>query len=385
MQYRRFGKLEWEPSALGFGAMRLPILDNQQAKIDEPEAIAMIRRCIDSGVNYVDTAYPYHDGSSEPCVGRALKDGYREKVRLATKQPTWFINQAADFDRYLKEQLERLQTDRIDFYLLHGMNRDNWSKVRDLGVLKWAEGVMADGRIGHLGFSFHDDFDVFRQIVDDYDHWTFCQIQYNYMDVDYQAGTKGLRYAAEKGLAVVIMEPLRGGNLTKEPPKGIARILADAPAKRSQADWALQWLWNDPDVSLVLSGMTTMQHVEENLASANRSGVGNLTPEELETLERVREAYKALNPIPCTSCQYCMPCPNGVNIPGIFSVYNDAVIYDDARKGRFLYRGPTGLKESERAHNCVECGECEEKCPQEIPVAKWLKKVEDLLGPKKKA
>ena len=222
MQYRKFGKLDWEVSALGFGVMRLPLTDGDPANIDEPEAIRMIRYAIDHGVNYLDTAYGYHSGQSERIVGRVLRDGYRERVKLATKLPAGLVESASDFNRFLSEQLERLQT-KIDFYLLHGLNGKSWPKVRDLGILDWAEGKMAQGKFEHLGFSFHDELDVFKEIVDAYDNWTLSQIYYNYMYVDYQAGRRGLEYAANKGLAVVVMGPLRGGQLAKKPPKQVWR------------------------------------------------------------------------------------------------------------------------------------------------------------------
>jgi len=385
MHYRPFGKLNWRGSILGFGAMRLPVIDNQPAKIDEDQATRMIRHAIEQGVNYVDTAYPYHEGQGEIFVGRVLRDGYRQKVKLATKQPTWFIKKPEDFDRYLDEQLKRLETDHIDFYLLHGLNRRYWPKLRDMGVLTWAEGAMTDGRIQHLGFSFHDDFQTFKEIVDGYDYWTLCLIQYNYMDVEYQAGTKGLQYAAEKGLAVVIMEPLRGGQLARRPPADVAKLWAGSSCRRSQAEWALQWVWDHPEVSMVLSGMSAMEQVEENLAIAERSATGSLTREERMIVEEVRETYRRLRPIPCTSCKYCMPCSSGVNISRIFELYNDAHIYNDLKRGRFLYGGPFGLRVEERADKCIECGECLEVCPQEIPIPEWLAKAHALLGPEQEA
>lgn len=384
MEYRQFGKLDWQGSVLGFGAMRLPVRDDKAADIDEPEAIRMIRYAIDHGVNYVDTAYPYHEGKSELCVGRALQGGYRDRVKLATKLPSWLITAYRDFDRYLGEQLERLRTDCIDCYLLHGLTRNFWPHLRDLGVIKWAEATMAKGRIAHLGFSFHDDVAVFKEIIDAYDNWTFSQIQYNYMDTEYQAGTEGLRYAAEKGIAVVVMEPLRGGQLTRVQPPPIAKIFAEAPRQRPLAEWALQWLWDQPEVSLVLSGMSAMDHVVENVACAERAGKSALTAEERAVIDRVRKAYEGLAPIPCTDCQYCMPCPNGVLIPRIFEMYNEAFMFDDVRVPRFRYRGPTGLKEEQRADKCTECGTCEELCPQGIPIVEWLKKAHELLGPRKK-
>jgi len=381
MQYRKFGKLDWAGSLLGFGAMRLPLTDGDPANVDKPESIRMIRYAIDHGVNYLDTAYPYHSGQSERIVGQALKDGYRERMKLATKLPARLVESASDFDRFLNEQLERLQT-KIDFYLLHGLNSRNWSKVRDLGVLGWAEGAMADGRFDYLGFSFHDELDVFKEIVDAYDNWTLCQIQYNYMDVDYQAGHRGLEYAADKGLAVVVMEPLRGGRLAKELPEQVAKVWASAAQKRTPAEWGLLWVWNHSEVSVTLSGMSTMEQVVENVAVADRSRPGILTAEELALYDRVREAYRRLSPIPCTNCGYCMPCPNGVEISGIFQIYNEAIMYDDPQRGRFRYSGPMGLKKEQHADQCKECEECVEACPQEIPIPEWLKKAHTLLGPR---
>lgn len=238
---------------------------------------------------------------------------------------------------------------------------------------------MADGRIGHLGFSFHDKYEVFQEIIDAYDGWSFCQIQYNLMDVEEQAGTKGLRYAADKGLAVVIMEPLRGGALARSIPPSVQALWDGAPVRRTPADWALQWVWNQPEVSLLLSGMSTFEQVEENLASADRCGVGTLTAEELALVDRVREAYWALCAVPCTGCKYCLPCPSGVDIPEVFYIYNDLLMYGDEARSKQFY---AWLDEKTRADQCVECGECLEKCPQGIEIPEWLKKVHEVLGQK---
>jgi len=377
VQYRSFGKLDWQPSALGFGAMRLPYLDGDAARIDEPAAMRMVRTAIDAGVNYIDTAWPYHKEQSEVFVGRCLQDGYRAQVKLATKMPSWLIKEQGDFDKHLAIQLDRLQTDRIDFYLLHALNKTHWPNLRDLKVFEWAEGALKDGRIGHLGFSFHDDLTLFKEIVDAYE-WTFCQIMYNYMDVEFQAGREGLQYAASKGLAVVIMEPLRGGSLTVRAPEQIAAIWDEAAARRTQADWALQWLWNQPDVSLVLSGMSTIQHVEENLASAECSSVGILTHEELALFDRVSAAYRELSPIPCTDCKYCQPCSSGVDIPGLFSTYNNAQMYGDVQRYRQSYT--QFMDAAKRADRCVACGECESVCPQQIKIIDWLKTAHAFLS-----
>ena len=379
MQYRRFGKLDWKVSALGFGAMRLPVINNEQTNIDEPEAIRMIRYAIDHGVNYLDTAYPYHGGNSERIVGRALKDGYREKMKLATKLPVRMCESADDFDRFFNEQLERLDTDKIDFYLLHGLNGRSWSKVRDLGILRWAEEKMAAGKFDYLGYSFHDELSAFKEIVDAYD-WTFCQVQYNYMDIEIQAGRKGVEYAANKGMAIVVMEPLRGGKLGKQP-EPVMKVWDSASQKRSPAEWALLWVLDQPEISVALSGMSTMEQVVENVQIASRSAPGMLTDEEIKLFDRVREAYEGLSPIPCTACGYCLPCPNGVEIPRNFQIYNDAMMYEDMRIGRFYYRGGR-LEDGQRADQCTECGECVEACPQEINIPEWLKKIHAELGPR---
>ena len=377
MQYRSFGQLDWKPSALGFGAMRLPTLDNDSGKIDEPQAIKMIRTAIDAGVNYVDTAWPYHKEQSEPLVGRALQDGYRDKVKLATKMPSWLIKEYADFDKHLDIQLERLQTDHIDFYLLHALNKTYWPNLRDLGVFDWAKKAIASGRIRYLGFSFHDDLALFKEIVDAHD-WTFCQIMYNYMDTEFQAGREGLHYAANKGMAVIVMEPLRGGSLTRQAPLPVADLWASAPNQRSQADWALQWLWDQPEVSLLLSGMSEMAHVDENIASAANSGIGTLSAEEKALVEQVSKAYRSLSPIPCTDCKYCMPCPSGVNIPRIFSIYNAYKMYGDEAGAKRSYNQYT--QPENRADQCVECGQCEQACPQQIKIIDWLKTAHAFLA-----
>ena len=376
MDYRRFGRLNWMVSALGFGCMRLPTVGGDHSHIDEPLATRMIYYAIDHGVNYIDTAYPYHGGNSERFLGKVLKGSYRDRIRLATKLPCWLIADRGDFDRYFNEQLERLQTDHVDFYLLHSLHANTWRKVRDLGVLEWAEEARRSGRIGHLGFSFHDRYEVFKEIVDAYEGWDFCQIQYNYMDVDNQAGTQGLRYAASKGLAVVVMEPLLGGRLAN-PPVAVQAVWDSAARKRSAVEWALQWLWNQPEVSVVLSGMSAMEHVVENVACAERSGVGTLTADEIALVDRARAAYLGLRPIPCTGCEYCLPCPNGLGIPSLLDMLNSAALYGDIEGARRRYGH---MPEGERAGACQECRQCEDLCPQQIPISEWMARIHRVLG-----
>jgi uncharacterized protein len=381
MLYRQFGKLNWKVSALGFGAMRLPTFgDEMSSQVNEPEAIKMIRYAIDHGVNYLDTGYSYHEGNSEKVVGKALQNGYREKIRLATKLPFHMLQKREEIDLIFNTQLERLQTNKINYYLMHGLNKDTWLKAKEWKVIPWAEGKIAAGEIGYLGFSFHDDFEVFKEIVDYYDNWALCQIQYNYIDIKHQAGRKGVEHAASKGLAIVVMEPLRGGMITKTPPEKVARIWESDPNQRSLAERGLLWVWNQPEISVVLSGMSTMEQVIENLAIADHSEPSQLTKRELERYDRVRVIYKSLAPIPCTKCRYCAPCPSGVDIPGIFELYNDVSIYDEPRLAKLRYQSPRGIKPENKADHCIECGTCAKKCPQKIDIPEWLKKAHARLS-----
>lgn len=382
MQYRNFGKSDWKPSALGFGCMRLPTTDSVPSgpNINEPEAIRMIRHAIDNGVNYADTAYYYHQGNSELVLGKALKDGYREKVKVATKLPVWLVNEPADFDRLLSEQLEKLSTDHIDYYLFHALGRNRWRNiVLKYDLLSRAEAALSDGRIRHLGFSFHDSFESFEEIVNAYD-WNFCQIQYNYMDIEKQAGTKGLKLAASKGLGVIVMEPLMGGVLVN-PPEVVRSVVDKLPVPYSFTELALKWVWDQPEVSMVLSGMSNMEQVRENLEIAGRSEINSLVKAEQEVISELREKYRTRIAVPCTNCKYCMPCPNGVDIPVNFELFNHVHLYDDPGAARFRYT--IYLTESQRADKCIACGVCEEKCPQNIPISEWMPKIDELLSPRK--
>jgi uncharacterized protein len=378
LQYRQFGRLDWQGSALGFGAMRLgPLGQWHDGNIDEAAAVKMIRYAIDHGVNYIDTAFNYGMGASERVVGKALQDGYRQKVRIATKLFRPLLKSPDDFEPYLNVQLKRLQTDKIDFYLLHSLNAQFWQQLKEWKVLEFIEKKMAEGKIGCFGFSFHDEYPVFKEIVDYYDNWTFCQVQYNYLDENFQAGRKGVEYAAGKGLAVVVMEPLRGGQLTKTPPPSVAGVWNTAP-QRSHIEWALDWIWNQPEISVVLSGMSTLEQVVQNVTFAARSVPGMLSAGDLALFSSVKEAYRILAPTPCTGCAYCQPCPNGVNIPKIFEIYNDATAYENPMAA-LNYAGDIGLPPAQRADRCLECGECVEKCPQKIDIPAHLKKAHNGL------
>lgn len=374
MLYRMMNKAKRKCSILGFGCMRLP--QTPDFHIDEPNAAEMVRYAIDRGVNYLDTAYTYHCGESESFLGRALVGGYRDKVSIATKLPASSVAVRKDMDRILDEQLRRLCTDHIDFYLLHGLNRASWQHLDGLDVTGFLDRAIADGRIGHAGFSFHDRIDVFKEIAGAYD-WTLCQVQYNYMDEHNEAGTEGIEYAAKRGLGIVIMEPLRGGLLARESAES-TKAWASSGISRTPAEWAFRWLWNRPEITVVLSGMSTFVQVKDNLKYANHGKANSLTKEELAAYEPVKEMYRSRMKVPCTRCGYCIPCPGGIDIPECFSLYNDAFMYRDTSGAGDRY---ASLAEHRRdASSCQDCGVCESLCPQQLPIRKHLRDVAALFG-----
>ena len=385
MQQRVLGKTGESVSILGFGCMRLPVAGPDPSYIDEDLAIAMIRKAIDRGVNYVDTAWPYHGakgfsdpGASEPLVAKALAGGYRAKAKVATKLPTWLVNTRADMDRFLDLQLKRLQTSCIDFYLVHTLNARYWEIMQQTGMAGFLDEARKDGRIKHAGFSFHDRFPVFQDIVEGYD-WDFAQIQYNYLDQAYQAGTEGVQLAARKGLGLVIMEPLRGGFLINQMPEDLRAHLAGARPSWSLADWALRWLWSRPELSVVLSGMSTMEQVNENLDIAD--SVQPFTDKDEAAIDFVRDAFLSKIKVGCTGCGYCLPCPEGVNIPRNFMLYNDYFLTDDEKaRGhvKYVYSNLV-LEREEMADRCQRCGQCEEKCPQQLPIGDAMADVADVF------
>jgi predicted aldo/keto reductase-like oxidoreductase len=384
MLYRKLGKSDCNVSILGFGCMRLPMRSGSNSgvdrfdpnnAIDEELATQMVQYAIDRGVNYFDTAYPYHNGKSETILGKALK-GYRDKVMLATKLPIWLAKKREDFDRLLDEQLKKLDTNYLDVYLLHGLGRQRWAEMKELKVLDFLDRIRADGRARYVGFSFHDDVRIFKEIVDGYE-WTLCQIQYNYFDEHYQAGKEGLTYAASRGIGIVVMEPLRGGKLTDRIPNEVQVLWDSAEKKRTPAEWALRWVWNHPEVSTALSGMSAMNQVKENIKLANDGEPNSLSREELSIIDQVKETYKRMLKIDCTGCAYCIPCETGVNIPLNFTLYNDTFMFKDPEMNVLLYNEM--LAPEQRASNCAECGECEEHCPQHIKIMNELKTVHQEL------
>ena len=372
MLYRKMPRVKEELSILGFGCMRLPM---DGAKVDETRALKMMNTAVDSGINYVDTAWPYHAGEGEAVVGRLLKDGLRDKVNLATKMPSWLIKTRGDMDAYLEKQLAFLQTDHIDVYLLHTLSSDKWTNLSDLGVMDFMEKAKAAGKIRYIAFSFHDGLDAFKKIVDAYP-WDICQIQYNFLDERYQAGTEGLRYAAEKDIGMVIMEPLKGGSVTAPLPDELKAAAVRAHYSHpTLADIGLRWVWSHPEVGVVLSGMSSEEQMAQNLESS-KSGAEPLTKEELELLGEAKKLYDAKIKVPCTACAYCKPCPMSVDIPQGFATFNGAALSGkwDVYKSNYLYL-LNETRGNNRASACVECGECEPKCPQHIPIREQLKEV----------
>ena len=362
---RKFKGIDVEVFPLGFGCMRFP---EKGGKIDRKTSTEMIRHAIDEGVNYVDTAYYYHDQESEEFVGEALGDGYRERVYLATKCPVYDLTDEITFEQRLETQLERLKTDHIDFYLLHTLNKDLWNnKVLKYNVIDSMVKAREEGKIKYLGFSFHDDVDLFKEIVDYFD-WDFCQIQLNYVDTKHQAGIEGLEYAYAKGMSCIIMEPLRGGRLVKGLPERVKNVL---PKKKSKVELALDYLWDREEVSVVLSGMSTPKQVEDNLRYAKRSSIGMLTSYERKALNKADELWHTMPLVGCTGCEYCMPCPEGVNIPKVFSAFNNI-----STGGRRLVKEIFPDIES-NASLCKKCGKCENACPQHIEIIETLRKVKN--------
>jgi predicted aldo/keto reductase-like oxidoreductase len=370
MLYRPFGsRTNVLVSMLGFGAMRLPSVDG---KIDHARAIELLEYGLDGGINYVDTAYVYNEGDSEIVVGELLNNGWRDKTYVATKLPIWDLKKDGDQNDLFETQLKRLQCEKSDFYLLHAINKNNWKRVLETRTLEWLDEEKKRGRIRFAGFSFHDDFELFKQVIDAYD-WDFCQIQYNYAQADVQAGVRGLKYAADKGIGVAVMEPLFGGFLTgPQMPPGACRLFEESGLNPVTS--ALHWLWNQPEPSVVLSGMSEMNQVKDNLLAVSTAEIGGLTDAEGNVLEKVCRFIRDFVPIGCSKCGYCLnSCPVGVNIPLMFDLYNKHILVE--RKHALQPALYSGNLPHEKASACVQCGKCVAHCPQEINIPEWLKKV----------
>ena len=392
MQYREMGKTGDKVSILGFGCMRFP---RAGGRVDEKRAEYLVHKAVDGGVNYVDTAYLYL--GNETIVGNILSKGYRDKVLLATKLPPVQVTARADMDKILDTQLERLKTDRIDYYLMHNiMSMEAWERLKHLGILEFLEKAKAAGKIRRVAFSSHGTKEQFIRLVDDYP-WDMAQIQYNYFDEHNQAGKEGLQYAASKGLGVVVMEPLRGGYLVNKLPPEVTDIFARESASRTPeyaarspeyavrtpAEWGLRWVWNHPEVSLLLSGMNSEAQLDENLRIAGDGSIsggispGALTERELEMFGEIKSVIAGKVRVPCTGCAYCMPCPAGVDIPGCFSIYNDKYLHQGLnRETSYLIR-TSGFDGGAKTYAslCKDCSACEKKCPQALPIRKHLKEV----------
>jgi len=374
MEKRRLEKLGIETSLLGYGCMRFPT--TPEGKIDAVEAEKLLDRAYAAGVNYFDTAYPYHNGESEVFVGNALKKYDRESFYLATKLPMWAIETKEDVDRIFAEQLEKLQVDYVDFYLLHALSRDKWQKVLDLDILKRLEEWRAEGKIRYIGFSFHDSYEVFEEILR-YRDWDFCQIQLNYMDTKIQAGMKGYQLTEELNVPLVIMEPVKGGSLACFA-EDITSMFRSLDPDASTASFALRWVGSLPNVKVVLSGMSTMEQVEDNLHTFGQFKPMN--EKELATVGEIVDLINSRVQNGCTGCNYCMPCPAGVNIPANFKVWNTYHMYQNYNMVKGQWENSLG--EEKQAKNCIKCGKCEAVCPQKIQIRADLEKVQADLDKK---
>jgi len=380
VRYRRFGRLDWQSSVLGIGVMRLPALapSDPRGTIDEDEAVRIIRHGIDQGINYIDLGFPWDMERHEPILrtaAKALDGGYRARVKLALTVPALFISSAADFDRCLDLQLEWLGTDGVDFCLLGRLTRDNWPGLQQLGIIDRVEKAQDDGRVGNAGFSFHDHYQVLKTIVQAYDRWAVCSVQYSYMDVDHDPGATGIGWAAEQGLAVVATEPFKGGRLTKPFPQEVRALWQRSGRERSPAEWALRFVWNHPGISVAVADVSSREQLEEDLMVADSAEADSLSIAEEVAVSNVRDALRKRRPVPCPSCRPCMPCPVGIDVPRFFEIYNDAVMYDDVETAKKLCSD-----ERIRPADCNECGLCESRCAKRLPMIDLIAEGRSFLG-----
>jgi predicted aldo/keto reductase-like oxidoreductase len=365
LNYRTFGSLGWKSSILGFGVKKLPSID-------------LIRYAIDQGINYVNPGYPFDPGRHESiarAVGAALDGGRREKIKVAVTVPSHLINSARDLESFLQLQLGWLKIDHADFCLLGRLNRDNWPVLKRLGALDWLESAKCAGLVENAGFSFHDHYQILRSILQSYDRWTLAQFQFSYMDVDHDPGLTGVKYAASRGLAVVVSEPLRDGRLSRLPPEPAARVWAETRQPCSLTEWGLRFIWNYPEISTAVCNVNSLDEISECLASADRAAADQLSVPDEILISRMREARLKLKPLSCPSCRGCMPCPEGIDVPRIFEIYNDAFIYDDVAAAQSIY-----AEEHHKADRCTECGECDTRCARRLRVVDWLRKARALLS-----
>ncbi len=378
MKYRKFGFSEWRSSILGFGAASLRLCENAPASSGATAAVKIIRLAIDRGINYLNLGYPYNLRQQEQIAGaisEALLDGCREKIKIAVTLPIHLLNSASDFDLSLDRQVNLLKADRADFCLFGGLNRETWPLLQRFEAQDWAEAALAAGRVGAVGFSFYDDFQVLRRILGEYDRWSLCQFRFSFMDISRSPGIGGIKYAASKGLAVVVTEPLRSGRLIKRPPTAVARIWGDECKGSRLAKWGLRFVWSYPEIAVAVRDFSSTRDLIKSADIADSVELDSLTVQEELLINTVRDEYLKLSRIPCTSCRPCMPCPEGIDVPRIFELYNDAFIYEDLKTARLMY-----LKEQHHAELCTQCRDCEKRCARELKIVDWLEQAHKLLG-----
>jgi predicted aldo/keto reductase-like oxidoreductase len=378
LKYRKFGSLEWTASLVGFDAAGLPLMQEAPVRPDPAASVALIRYAIDCGVNYIDLGYPYDLKRQELIAGivaDALLDGYSEKVRISVTLPSHLIRAIDDFDFYLDRQLGWLRASQADFCLLGQLNRENWPLLLNHGVLTWADAALKSRKINNVGFSFHDHFQVFKSILAAHDRWSLCQFQFSFMDVDHDPGISGIKYAARKGLAVVVAEPLKSRRLMAPPPPSVAGIWEEQGGSERLSEYGLRFVWNFPEIATAVLAPGSIREIAAAMSLADQAEPDSLTiPEEI-LVSRTRDEYLKLKRIPCLSCRPCLPCPEGIDVPRVFEIYNDAFIYADIETARSLYR-----RELHQADVCTRCRICEDRCAKKLPIIDWLDHARRLLG-----